>query len=160
MSSPRRMYEKISASRWGCVGKPVPGATRSSLRTRRDPYCSYLGSYHDAKLKLCFVSSQPWFAVPRVEDGRYVMLAWERVFDIFVVTDLIAEVVLVRAALVMYSSEISLVFVFVCAVRMVWCSLLRKCFMTNAIQIVVIVYSNFLESEICSIGKKRIYLYL
>lgn len=97
------MYEKISASRCGCVGNPVPGATRSSFNTRNEPNDSYFGSYHDAKLKLCFVSSQPWFADPLVFDGLYVMFACESVLAIADAAFLTADDVLDKAALVMKS---------------------------------------------------------
>jgi len=39
-SSPAMTYEKISNSRWEWVPKPVRGATRSSLITRRGPKSS------------------------------------------------------------------------------------------------------------------------
>lgn len=50
------------------------------------------------------MSSQPWFALPLVLDGRYVMLAWGSCCcAIFDVADLMADdVVLDRAALVIY----------------------------------------------------------
>ena len=52
VSSPESMYEKISASRCGCVGKPLEGATRSSFRTRREPKCWKVGSEYWAKEKV------------------------------------------------------------------------------------------------------------
>src|SRR6476646_5629852 len=69
-SCPCRTHVTISMSRWGCVSKPVPGATMSSLLTSNSPWWVLFGSQCRLNENECFESSQPMRVLNRSSARR------------------------------------------------------------------------------------------